>query len=118
MPQTHHLLIAYAASHTDGCTHALQTLRLPHLERLLAQLGRSAPEPGQDSDPTLPHERALAQALGWTLQAQGLLPVTGWVWLPAEAGVPLLAAGVAGLAALLPAMQAYRTDVADLLSQP
>jgi putative ABC transport system permease protein len=34
-----------------------------------------------------------------------------------EAGVPLLA-GVAALAALLPAMQAYRTDVADLLVQP
>ena len=60
----------------------------------------------------------LAQVLGWALQAQGLLPVTGWIWLPAEAGVPLLAAGVAALAALLPAMQAYRTDVADLLSQP
>ena len=60
----------------------------------------------------------LAQALGWALQAQGLLPVTGWIWLSAEAGVPLLAAGVAAVAALLPAMQAYRTDVADLLSQP
>ena len=64
MSETRHLLIAYAATDADGCTHALQTLRLPHLERLLAQLGRSAPEPGQDSDPTLPHERALAQALG------------------------------------------------------
>ena len=52
------------------------------------------------------------------VEAQGLLPVTGWIWLPAEAGVPLLAAGVAALAALLPAVQAYRTDVADLLSQP
>jgi putative ABC transport system permease protein len=32
---------------------------------------------------------------------------------------PLLLAGlVAALAALLPAMQAYRTDVADLLVQP
>ena len=61
---------------------------------------------------------ALAHGLGWALQAQGLLPVTGLVWLPAEVGVPLLAAGVAALAALLPAMQAYRTDVADLLSQP
>ena len=61
---------------------------------------------------------ALAQALGWALQAQGLLPVTGLVWLPAEAGVPLLAALVAALAALLPALQAYRTDVADLLGQP
>ena len=61
---------------------------------------------------------ALAHGLGWALQAQGLLPVSGLVWLPAEAGVPLLAASVAALAALLPAMQAYRTDVADLLSQP
>ena len=60
----------------------------------------------------------LAHGLGWALQAQGLPPVTGWIWLPAEAGVPLLAAGVAALAALLPAMQAYRTDVADLLGQP
>ena len=61
---------------------------------------------------------ALAHGLGWALQAQGLLPVSGLVWLPAEAGVPLLAATVAALAALLPALQAYRTDVADLLSQP
>ena len=60
----------------------------------------------------------LAHALGWALQAQGLLPVTGAVWLPQEAGVPLLAGLVAALAALLPAMQAYRTDVADLLVQP
>ncbi|MFT4241875.1 MAG: ABC transporter permease [Acidovorax sp.] len=61
---------------------------------------------------------ALAHALGWALQVQGLLPVTGLVWLPAEAGVPLLAALVAVLAALLPALQAYRTEVADLLAQP
>ncbi|MNV91314.1 hypothetical protein D3C71_1857970 [compost metagenome] len=59
----------------------------------------------------------LAEGLGWALSAQGLLPVTGLVWLPAEAGVPLLAAAVAALAALLPALQAYRTDVADLLGQ-
>ncbi len=60
----------------------------------------------------------LAQVLGWVLQAQGLLPVSGLVWLPAEAGVPLIAVVVAAFAALLPAMQAYRTEVADLLSQP
>ncbi|CAN7551082.1 ABC transporter permease [Acidovorax sp. LjRoot66] len=60
----------------------------------------------------------LAQVLGWVLQAQGLLPVSGLVWLPAEAGVPLIAVLVAAFAALLPAMQAYRTEVADLLSQP
>jgi putative ABC transport system permease protein len=60
----------------------------------------------------------LAQVLGALLQAQGLLPVTGRLWLPAEAGVPLLAVAVAAVAALLPALQAYRTDVADLLAQP
>ncbi len=60
----------------------------------------------------------LAHTLGWALQAQGLLPVTGALWLPEEAGVPLLAGLVAALAALLPALQAYRTDVADLLVQP
>jgi putative ABC transport system permease protein len=52
------------------------------------------------------------------LQAQGLLPVTGLRWLTAEAGVPLLAMAVATLAALAPALQAYRSDVADLLAQP
>lgn len=60
----------------------------------------------------------LAHVLGWVLLARDMLPVSGFVWLPAEAGVPLLAAAVAAFAALLPAMQAYRTDVADLLGQP
>ncbi|MGP1682079.1 MAG: FtsX-like permease family protein [Giesbergeria sp.] len=61
---------------------------------------------------------ALAELLGRVLQAQGLLPVTGLRWLAAEAGVPLLAVAVATLAALAPALQAYRSDVADLLTQP
>ena len=60
----------------------------------------------------------LAELLGRVLQAQGLLPVTGLRWLTAEAGVPLLAMAVATLAALAPALQAYRSDVADLLAQP
>ena len=60
----------------------------------------------------------LAELLGRVLQAQGLLPVTGLRWLAAEAGVPLLAVAVATLAALAPALQAYRSDVADLLAQP
>ena len=45
-------------------------------------------------------------------------PVSGLEGLPAEAGVPLIAVLVAAFAALMPAMQAYRTEVADLLSQP
>ena len=60
---------------------------------------------------------ALASALGLALGHGLALSFTGLVWLPAEAGVPLLATIVATLAALAPAMQAYRTDAASLLSQ-
>jgi len=59
---------------------------------------------------------ALAELMGYLLQAQGLLPVTGRLWLATEWLVPALATGVALLAALLPALQAYRADVAELLA--
>lgn len=59
----------------------------------------------------------LAQGLGALLLAQGLLPVSGLLWLPAEGALPLLACALAALAALLPAIEAYRTDVADALAQ-
>ena len=46
------------------------------------------------------------------------MPLTGAIWLPEEWAVPGLAVAVAALAALLPVVRAYRTDVADLLAQP
>ncbi|GAA4421271.1 ABC transporter permease [Acidovorax lacteus] len=61
---------------------------------------------------------ALTEVLGQVLAAQGLLTVTGWAWVPEQAAVPLMATGVAVVAALLPALQAYRTDVGDLLGAP
>jgi putative ABC transport system permease protein len=42
--------------------------------------------------------------------------VDGWQWVSAEAWVPVAAVGVAALAALLPAVSAYRVDVARLLN--
>jgi len=61
---------------------------------------------------------ALAAVVGWILQAQNAMPVTGALWLPEEWAVPGLAVAVAFVAALLPAVQAYRVDVADLLARP
>ncbi|GKS73368.1 ABC transporter permease [Acidovorax sp. SUPP950] len=61
---------------------------------------------------------ALAAVVGWMLQAQHAMPVTGALWLPEEWAVPGLAVAVAAVAALLPAVQAYRVDVADLLARP
>ena len=42
--------------------------------------------------------------------------LTGLAWLPQEIYVIALTLGVGLLAALLPAIQAYRTDIAALLA--
>ena len=60
----------------------------------------------------------LTAVVGQVLQSQNAMPVSGALWLPQEWAVPALSALVACLAALVPAVQAYRVDVAELLSQP
>jgi putative ABC transport system permease protein len=59
---------------------------------------------------------ALAGVVGVLLQAQQSLPVSGSVWVPGEWWIPAAALGVAGIAALIPAVSAYRVDVAQLLN--
>lgn len=59
---------------------------------------------------------ALAALVGALLEAQRSLPMTGRLWVPAEAWVPVAAAAVATVAALIPAVSAYRVDVAQLLN--
>ncbi len=78
-----HLIIPYAASHQPGCQHLLQTLSLPHLDWLLRHLQREGSDTGDEDHPAMPHERALARALGlpgdgahtpwaaWQVQQQG-----------------------------------------------
>ena len=57
----------------------------------------------------------LTAAVGYLLQAEKSLPVTGWIWLVEEWAIPAAAALVAVLAALIPAIAAYRVDVQALL---
>jgi len=57
----------------------------------------------------------LTALLGFLLQAEQSLPLTGWLWLGVEAWVPVMALGVAVLAALLPALSAYRVEAGQLL---
>ena len=57
----------------------------------------------------------LTGAVGYLLQAEKSLPVTGWIWLGQEWAIPATAALVAVVAALIPAIAAYRVDVQALL---
>jgi putative ABC transport system permease protein len=59
----------------------------------------------------------LTALVGAVLQAQQSLPVSGAVWVPQEAWVPAVAVLTAGAAALIPAISAYRVDVAQLLQR-
>jgi len=59
---------------------------------------------------------ALAALVGALLEAQRSLPMTGRLWVPDEAWIPVAAAAVATVAALIPAVSAYRVDVAQLLN--
>jgi len=58
----------------------------------------------------------LTALAGYLLETQRSLPVTGRIWVPAEAWIPVAAVAVATLAALIPAVTASRVDVAQLLN--
>jgi len=125
-----HLLIPFAASDDPASRQTLRSLRLPHLTRLLARLSPQPAEAGAANSPALPHERALAAAMGldplttpWAaLQAHDLglegaredawAFITPSHWQVGQAQVTLLAPEELALAedesrTLLAAMQPY-----------
>ena len=57
----------------------------------------------------------LTALVGWALENRQSLPLSGALWVPAEAWIPVAALFTAGAAALVPALGAYRVDVALLL---
>jgi hypothetical protein len=68
-----HLLIPCAGVMSDAGRAATQRLALPSLARLLARLQLTRRDAGDEYSRTPPHERALAEALGWPV-ADGQLP--------------------------------------------
>ncbi len=59
----------------------------------------------------------LAQALGMWLQASQRVHITGWTLVPGEAALVVAALCVGLVSALLPAVLAYRTDIAGVLAR-
>ena len=73
-----HLIIPYAASHTFMNPAAWLGLKLPHLQTLLSLLQRQkALQDSEDLALHMPHERLLAEALGWA-QDSAALPWAAW----------------------------------------
>jgi hypothetical protein len=74
-----HLVIPFASGLSDAAAHALGTLSLPNLERLLGRWGSvadAATDDVADADEyalSLSHERVLARLRGWPV-VDGLLP--------------------------------------------
>ena len=78
MSDTLHLFVPYAALPSAGGQQALAGLQLPHLERLLARLSLLHHDSGDEDAPDLPHERALARAVGLPATDSGALPWAAW----------------------------------------
>ena len=54
-----HLLIPFANSHSPDCQAALQSLKLPNLDKLLRMLPLAHTDAADDATLSPPHERAL-----------------------------------------------------------
>jgi hypothetical protein len=72
-----HLVIPYAAGASPAGAAALQNLRLPQLEQLLARLDAGATTGSDEHSLNLPHEQVLAACRGWH-GADGCLPFAAW----------------------------------------
>ena len=58
-----------------------------------------------------------AEVAGRMLAERQGLRLTGWAWMPGETGLVLAALATGIVAALVPAWQAYRTDLARVLAE-
>lgn len=81
-----HLIIPYAASHSEGCRSLLPKLNLPHLHKLLTALTAQPLDAGDELSWSPPHERALAQVRGLRV-SDGQIP---WAALQAKKKYPAL----------------------------
>jgi hypothetical protein len=73
-----HLIVPFAAPLSEVGRQALSTLKLAQLDALLARLGVTARDEGDEYALSPPHERALARALGLA-GGDGRLPWAAWL---------------------------------------
>ncbi len=71
-----HVLIPFAVARDPAAQQVLSGLQLPHLVQLLARLSPMSLDTADEDSLTLPHERALARALGLPIGPQ--IPLAAW----------------------------------------
>ncbi len=71
-----HVLIPFAVCRDPAAQQVLRGLQLPHLAQLLARLSPISLDNADEDSPALPHERALARALG--LPSGPQIPLAAW----------------------------------------
>ena len=82
-----HLLIPFANCNAPECQHALATLKLPNLDRLLRRLPLAHADSADETTLSPPHERAMATAYGIHLPNVTPDGQTPWgAWHAAQAG--------------------------------
>lgn len=104
-----HLLIPCAGALSDAGRAATEALALPSLGRLLARLQHQRRDAGDETTRTPPHERALAEALGWPV-VDGTLP-----WAAHQARQDGIAVGEHAWGLLTPVHQHVGTEQVSLL---
>ena len=82
-----HLLIPFANSGSPQCQAALQSLKLPNLDKLLRMLPLAHTDAADDATLSPPHERALAAAFGISA-ADGQIPFGAYHAAQAGHSVP------------------------------
>ena len=92
-----HLIVAFAAPLAEAARAHLPSLATPALDRLLATWIEVRRDRGDEDTLSMPHERALARALGWTA-ADGCLP-----WAARQAATDGIAIGDQAWGLLTPA---------------
>ena len=79
-----HLMIPFAGTVSEAGRHALQSLSLPALDRLLARLSPGELLGSDEFSLNAPHEQALALAMGWPI-APAELPAAALPWAAVQA---------------------------------
>lgn len=103
-----HLLIPYASALAPACRAALGGLRLPALAQLLRRCEPAGRSEGDEYRLSLPHERVLAECLGWQGE-DGALP-----WAARAAAADGIAVGSAAWGLLTPVHWAVGRDQVTL----